>query len=846
MTREQRPDDQYVSSQPDPAKQQSPDQEQKGVGFFLSILRAPAFADPAQKRIANLQNIILLGLFITIFLYLIISSINQAWTSVGIAVGAGLFVLMAFILLRRGFTNAVSWILVFIIYVVSVFGLLSFAINIVNVITLSVTIILAGLLLPPSGVVLTSAVSIFTLFVYPYFNPPAPESFLFTLLGLGIEGFLLAIASSTLKNSFGEIDASTQNLLITNRSLEELNVRVEERAHDLELAALVAQTITEHVADLNQMLSQTVETIRSRFKLYHTQIYLMNPSRKALVLNASTGEAGRQLLQRGHRLPVNPASLNGRAALEKQAILIADTAQSANFLPNPLLLATRSELAIPLITGDQVVGVLDMQSEQPNAFNEFNLPTFKTLAGQLAIALQNASLFTETQEARHLAEENAKRFTEKGWQDYLDGIERPERIGFVYDQKQSLPLDEAISPLPSGSLNMPIVITGATVGSIQAPLDGEPLSEQDYKTLELIAANLARHIENLRLLEQTEQYRHQAEQAIRRLTREGWDAYQQMAGEASKGYLYTNNRVKLLATKAGDVVPNIRHPLAVRGETIGTLELALSAGETTLDPEMADLVTKVSEALTNHIETLRLTRATETALAEVEHRATELEILNEIVVSTSASLDMQDILPIVARNITRLLSAHHCEISQLDRKQHRIQMLADFDIEIDGPLIAGTIIPIAEDDFVIATIETTKRSVVIPDAKNNPLTQPVRQLMEARNTECLLVAPLLVRGELTGMIGVGASEPGREFTTDEVKLVETIAGQLAGNLENVRLFREAQQLAKREALINTINQKIQGATSVESALETTAREIGHLLKARRTVVEISSTPRNGQ
>jgi GAF domain-containing protein len=172
-------------------------------------------------------------------------------------------------------------------------------------------------------------------------------------------------------------------------------------------------------------------------------------------------------------------------------------------------------------------------------------------------------------------------------------------------------------------------------------------------------------------------------------------------------------------------------------------------------------------------------------------------------------------------------------------------VLADYDSKIDGSAITGTIIPVTDDDPVISVVETTKRSIVIPDAKNNPKTMAVRHIMIAKNIECLLVTPLLMRGEMIGTIAVDISDPERVFTPAEVKLAETIAAQLGGFLENTRLFQETQKRAERESMINTINQRIQSATTIEGALETTAREIGHLMKARRTVVEISFTEQNG-
>lgn len=183
----------------------------------------------------------------------------------------------------------------------------------------------------------------------------------------------------------------TQQLRTLIGSLEE---RVTNRTRDLALAADIGQDIAQ-IRDLNQLLSASVERIATRFGFYYVQIYLVDDSGENLVLKAGTGSIGQELLARGHRLPLDENSINGLTAVQKQPIIVADTAQSPFFQPNPSLPYTRSEMAVPLLAGEQILGVIDLQSAEPNALNQDNVPAFAALAGQLAIALENARLFTE-------------------------------------------------------------------------------------------------------------------------------------------------------------------------------------------------------------------------------------------------------------------------------------------------------------------------------------------------------------------------------------------------------------------------------------------------------------------
>ncbi|MCL4825524.1 MAG: GAF domain-containing protein, partial [Anaerolineales bacterium] len=178
-----------------------------------------------------------------------------------------------------------------------------------------------------------------------------------------------------------------------------LETRVAERTRNLELAAEVGRSVLQ-VRDLNVMLREAVEIIRSRFNLYYAQVYLANPTQTTLTLRSGTGTVGAELTARGHSLPINSASINGRAAVEKRPVVISDTAASPSFHPNALLPDTRSEMAVPLINHDRVVGVLDMQSDRAGALNQEILPAFEALAGQLAVAVQNANLLEEAEQAR--------------------------------------------------------------------------------------------------------------------------------------------------------------------------------------------------------------------------------------------------------------------------------------------------------------------------------------------------------------------------------------------------------------------------------------------------------------
>ena len=165
------------------------------------------------------------------------------------------------------------------------------------------------------------------------------------------------------------------------------------------------------ILDPENLLNEVVELLRSRFGFYHAHIYLLDDAKQNLVVRAGSGEVGRVLKERGHAIPLEREhSLVARAARERVVQTVMDTALESDFFPNPLLPQTRSELAVPLVVGNNVLGVLDIQDDLPERFGPAERDTFATLAGQVATALENARLFTQQEaiqtEIRSLARRN--------------------------------------------------------------------------------------------------------------------------------------------------------------------------------------------------------------------------------------------------------------------------------------------------------------------------------------------------------------------------------------------------------------------------------------------------------
>ena len=440
-----------------------------------------------------------------------------------------------------------------------------------------------------------------------------------------------------LAKTFNTMTAQLQGTLA---GLEET---VASRTRDLELAAEVGQSLA-LVRDPEVMLAEAVEMIRERFDLYYTQIYLTDPSGRTLTLRAGTGEVGQTLLQRGQHLPVDLSSINGIAAVEHQAVVVEDTEASTLHRPNPLLPETRSEMAVPLISGERVLGVLDMQSSEPGALREENLTAFETLASQLAITLVNTELFTDLENARREVEIQARRTTREGWETFLDAIERPERIGYRFEEGDLELLDRPLTGAldDSQAMVVPIRVAGETLGSFQLE-GGQNWSPEDIDMVENVAQQVAQQIENLRLLAQSQRYQQEAQEAVRRLTREGWQKAEQLLTHI--GYVYRDERVKPLSSSDGDDEGTWVQEILVSDEPIG--EIGIKQVEQ-LSPEDAQIIATIGEQLAAHIENLRLTEQT-------QNQAQREQALRQITAAVRGSTDPENIMRTAVRELGRVL-----------------------------------------------------------------------------------------------------------------------------------------------------------------------------------------------
>jgi len=209
------------------------------------------------------------------------------------------------------------------------------------------------------------------------------------------------------------------------------------------------------------------------------------------------------------------------------------------------------------------------------------------------------------------------------------------------------------------------------------------------------------------------------------------------------------------------------------------------------------LIQQVTDQLSLALENARL-------FQETQKRAQELAVVNQVVTSISATVDLNDTLQIVADSLVRLFSASHVGIALINEDKASLTLAADSSETFEKSSFIGTPIRISESPATLEVLKTRK-PLFIRDAPNNPLTASLHDVLQQRGTANLLISPLFAEDEIIGTIGIDFKELNRAVTQDDLRLLETIVFQAATAIQKNRLFeRIGQSESNLRALFNAM------------------------------------------
>jgi signal transduction histidine kinase/CheY-like chemotaxis protein len=179
---------------------------------------------------------------------------------------------------------------------------------------------------------------------------------------------------------------------------QRLLFEAQRRALELQTAAEIARDTTSTLS-LEILLNRIVNLVKERFNLYHVSIYLLDDTNEYALIQEATGSAGQELKKRNYRLGVGSKSVIGKCSAIGETVIVNDSAHSDIFFPNPLLPDTQSELGLPLKISGKVIGAIDLQAREPNAFTEEEIAILQILSDQISVAIDNAKAYAVSQKA---------------------------------------------------------------------------------------------------------------------------------------------------------------------------------------------------------------------------------------------------------------------------------------------------------------------------------------------------------------------------------------------------------------------------------------------------------------
>ena len=468
-----------------------------------------------RERFLNvvLQGSCILG-FIAIVLYLFSSAI-PLYKVLAVAMYGALVLLT--VLTRLSYRiRAVTFLL--FLYFAAFSSLFDYGIADASILFIGF-IVMTGLLFSPrAGMYWIIALSLLSILLFGWSRAPFEDAARLTAILL-VVSMIIAIGLHTFQEEFTKTQkAARQTLESLRQERSMLEQNVEERTaglmrktEQLRATSYIARRTAE-VQDLASLLNTVVHLVTDQFGFYHTGIFLINESGNQVVLQAASSEGGLRMLERGHSLSVGMQGIVGYVAAQKKPRIAVDVGADAIFFNNPDLPLTRSEVALPLLVRNKVLGVLDIQSDKPQAFSIDDIDVLQTLSDQIAIAIENARLLDETQAAIMQLEALTSIRTHEAWSQKLQDRDR----AFTYT-----PLGLRAEKVPQtndNAITAPIILRGKKIGNITITKKGDgKWNRLDEGLLDEVAGQVGLAVDNIRLLEEATQ-RAQQEQTVGKLS----------------------------------------------------------------------------------------------------------------------------------------------------------------------------------------------------------------------------------------------------------------------------------------------------------------------------------------
>jgi len=262
-------------------------------------------------------------------------------------------------------------------------------------------------------------------------------------------------------------------------------------------------------------------------------------------------------------------------------------------------------------------------------------------------------------------------------------------------------------------------------------------------------------------------------------------------------------------------------PLRARCAVKGVMSIG-SSSQRQLGPEDISLLTTIGDQIGVAIENARLYDA-------AKKRMEELTLLNRVTTATTSTLDLQEVLQVMAGEMAATFAVEQCAIALLDESRHQATVIAEY-LAPGRPSALGDAIPV-QDNPATEQVIATRTPLAIFDAQKDPLLAPVHHLMKKRGTKSLLIVPLVVKGDVIGTVGVDVVQSQHEFTPEEITLAQAIANQAAIAIENARLYDTARKRIAELTALQEIGLRLTQSLHPSEVLQAIADNALNLFQA---------------
>lgn len=546
----------------------------------------------------------------------------------------------------------------------------------------------------------------------------------------------------------------------------------------LQVAAEVGQAASSFLS-LDELFDTTLNLILGRFGFFYAAVFLIDDKGEYAILRAATGDAGRNLLAKGHRVLVGSNSTIGSVTFNNRPRVFYESRRTTEYFKNELLPSTRSELAVPLRQGGQVIGALDVQATRDSAFSEDDISILQTLADQIGVAIGNAAQFTREQvRARQMSSLTQTATELTGPQvsvEYLleTVVKRATSLLAADDAGIWLPTEESEIELRVNVGQPELVGRRLTRGegiSGQVFLTGKPLRVDDYQ---------------------------------------GW-----------------SGRSRAMSSQSIQAALGV--PLTWQGETIGVLAVTRTQSSRPFaadDERIAQLFASQAAAA---IENARL-------LQETQDRVNELYTLNQIGQAIAAQTDLRSLLDVVRQETTRAINARNFYIALYDDATNQIELPYIYE--------AGEITSIPPFDLGpgLTSVVINSRQPLILRTQEEATAQGA--LVTGAASESYLGVPIITRDRVLGVIAVQDLEKQYAFSDTDSRLLLTIASQVGLAIQSIRLLEQTRQRAEELSSLNRLTITATSVADLHAMLEGVVREIVHIFGAHGAGITLLDSTR---